>query len=206
MMPAEQPRSANRHHQLFSPLPITRHSQKSELSILAYRSYPLSTFVNASTLPLKRRSFCRPSLNPKPNTIQNSNHETNQRTSYNNSSRQLASKQDGENLPFQVVIHAVKSTSQNPSQTSHQTYHHIIIPRRVIKFNANDDFPVSQPGAGLTSPLVSLGGIQTSPEPGPSSASPPTDYPLTHEPPLPPSSVQTPERNDKVSLCASTLE
>jgi len=50
MMPAEHPRSANRHHQLFSPLPITRHSQKSELSILAYRSYPLSTFINASTL------------------------------------------------------------------------------------------------------------------------------------------------------------
>ena len=65
----------------------------------------------------------------------------------------------------------------------------------MIKFNANDDFPVSQPGAGLTSPLVSLGGIQTSPEPGPSSASPPTDSPSTHEPPLPPSSVQTPERN-----------
>ena len=126
MMPAEHPRSANRHHQLFSPLPITRHSQKSELSILAYRSYPLSTFVNASTLPLKRRSFCRPSLNPKPNTIQNSNHETNQRTSYNNSSRQLASKQDGEKptIPSSYPCSKINQPKSFPNIAPNLPPHH----------------------------------------------------------------------------------
>ena len=49
-----------------------------------------------------------------------------------------------------------------------------------------------------TSPLVFLGGTQTSPEQGPSSAYPPTDYPSPHEPPLPPSSWWTPKRNNKV--------